>query len=69
MEKAVPWLKKAAEQDYDPAIFKLGLCYKYSEGVEENPQIAFNYFKQSAELGNPYAQSYIRHHCSPLKNQ
>lgn len=34
----------------------MGLCYKYGIGVKKNPELAFKYYKLSAEQENVYGQ-------------
>ncbi|MDE5887410.1 MAG: hypothetical protein K2H46_07480 [Muribaculaceae bacterium] len=55
MEKALPWLLKAAELKEPVANFHLGLLYKNGLGVEQDGMEAFKQFKIAAESGHPHA--------------
>ncbi|MDE6577277.1 MAG: hypothetical protein K2K58_03800, partial [Muribaculaceae bacterium] len=55
LEKAVPWLIRAAEMKSSVANYHLGLLYKNGVGVEQDGMEAFRRFKISAEGGHPHA--------------
>lgn len=50
MDSAIPWLEKSADNGWAPAQQWLGYCYDhgYKGG---NPQLAYKYYKMSAEQG------------------
>jgi TPR repeat protein len=50
--------KKAAELDFPPGYYLLGVCYKEGRGTEVNMVKAFKYFKKGAERGD---------HCAMLE--
>ena len=43
--------RKAAEQGYAEAEYKLGDCYKYGSGVEQSYEEAIKWYKKAAEKG------------------
>ena len=55
-EKAIPYLKKAAEMGHKKAQFKLGRCYDKGEGVPEDNIKAFQWYFKSAQQGYDKAQ-------------
>lgn len=61
-KKAYTWYKKAALQDYAPAINNLGMMYLNGEYVAQNRAIAFKLFKKSsakhAQAKDNMAKSY-----------
>ena len=54
--EAFKWYNKAAEQEYDLALFDLGCCYKDGVGVPKNYGEAIKYFRKSAEKNYGPAQ-------------
>ena len=46
---------KAAEHNSDKAQFELGNAYLMGNGVEENDEIAMEWFEKAAENGNEKA--------------
>jgi TPR repeat protein len=54
--EAVRWLRKAAGQDYAPALGTLGFMYQYGVGVEQDWPQALQWNRRAAELGDPAAQ-------------
>lgn len=50
--EATKWLKKAAEQNYNPAECMLGEMYECGLGTEKNHEEAVKIFKKAAEDGN-----------------
>jgi TPR repeat protein len=48
-------LLKAAEKNNDKAQFELGNAYLTGNGVEENDDIAMEWFEKAAENGNEKA--------------
>jgi TPR repeat protein len=53
--KAVSWLKKAADQDFDLAHFNLGILSLNGWGIPWNPFAAFRNFQNAARRGMPEA--------------
>lgn len=56
----VVWLEKSANQDYEPAQYFMGWCYYYGEGVVKNENLAYQWYKKSADKGNTVAQSMVK---------
>lgn len=54
--ECVKWAEKAAAQDNPDAIWILALAYEHGRGVEENKEVAVDYYKRGAELGNAACQ-------------
>jgi hypothetical protein len=53
---AFPKLKAAAEKGHKKAQYRLGRCYDKGRGVEENDQLAFQWYEKSANQGYAKAQ-------------
>ena len=56
LEKAVELYLQAAEQNVESAYNKLGDCYTYGYGVEQNYEKAIEWYTKAAEKGNAWAQ-------------
>ena len=54
--EAVKWYRKAAEQNYAPAQYNLGLCYEHGNGVAENRVEAAKWYRKAAEQNYADAQ-------------
>ena len=54
--EAVRWYRKAAEQGYALAQYRLALCYDYGEGVTKDYTEAVKWYRKAAEQGNSDAQ-------------
>ena len=54
--EAVKWYRKAAEQNYAPAQYNLGLCYDHGDGVAENQVEAVKWYRKAAEQNDAEAQ-------------
>jgi tetratricopeptide (TPR) repeat protein len=48
-------LKRGAENDDASAQFDLAMCYANGDGVKQNPERAFDWFRRAARLGHPDA--------------
>ena len=46
-QRAVYWYEKAAMQGHKEACANLGFCYKFGNGVEKNPGLAFEWCMKS----------------------
>ena len=57
LEKAVYWIKKAAEKGYLNAQLQLAMCSEYGQGVPQSIDDAVFWYKQAAEQGNATAQN------------
>jgi len=57
--EAISWFNKAAKKNYSPALFLLGVIHDQGLGVEVDKNIAYKYFKKSAESGHLYAKRKI----------
>ena len=55
--KRMEYLKKAAQQGYAPAQYKLGDCYACGYGVEEDNVQAAQWYQKAAEQGHAEAQA------------
>ena len=55
-EKAVKHFRKAAELGNAKAQNKLGVCYEYGRGVEQDDFEAVKWYRKAAEQGNDIAQ-------------
>lgn len=55
--EAVKWFKKAAEQGNAEAMYCLGECYVYGDGVRESLKKAIEWFAKAAEQGYEEAQA------------
>lgn len=60
--EGIEWIKQAAQKNYAPALFELGIYYLHELGLEFNirnsPQDldkAFDYFSKASEEGSRYA--------------
>lgn len=50
LDKALYWVTKAADHNYPPAEYTLGLMYKCGVGVVSNQALADEWFKKATEL-------------------
>lgn len=51
----VKWFKRAIELGDPVGYFNLGVCYREGRGVPVNLKLAYDNFRQAAELGDPDA--------------
>lgn len=58
-EEAVKYYEKAADKGFVEAWIKLGNCYDYGHGVEENNEEAVYWYKKAAEAGNADGQYHL----------
>lgn len=58
-DKAVEWFRKAAEQGYAEAQFKLADYFSCGCSVEENPSEAYNWYLKAARQGHVEAQYFV----------
>ena len=49
--RAADWYKRAADQNYSPAVQELGYMYEQGLGVQKDPMLALNLQRQAAGLG------------------
>jgi Caspase domain/Sel1 repeat len=49
--RAADWYKRAADQNYSPAVQELGYMYEHGLGVQKDPMLALNLQRQAAGLG------------------
>ena len=54
-EQALPWIEKAAAQDYPDAVGRLGVMYADGLGVTPSWRRARELFKRAIELGDSMA--------------
>ncbi len=52
-KQALPWIEKAAAQDYPKAVGQLGGMYCNGQGVTPSWRRAREYYERATELGNP----------------
>ena len=55
MPEAVRWYRKAEEQGWDGAMYRLGLCYLNGLGVELDEERALALIRNAADMDHPYA--------------
>lgn len=55
-ERAIPWLKDSVEQDYAPALEKLGNMFHEGMGVSPDILRAKEYYRRAADIGDAIAQ-------------
>lgn len=53
---AIPWLRKASDQNNDRAAFNLGFCYECGVGVPKDEEKALHYYYIAANAGNAQGQ-------------
>lgn len=51
-EEAARLFRTAADENFSPALKRLGECYLHGYGVRQNHDTAFRLFRKAAELGN-----------------
>ena len=56
MTKAISWWRKAAEQEFTPAMYNLGFCYRYGRGVKKDLTEAARWWRKAADLGDENAR-------------
>jgi TPR repeat protein len=49
-KEAVRWFQKAADQEYPPALHRLGNCYLQGAGVDRDIVQAMRYYRKAADL-------------------
>ncbi|MBQ8357220.1 MAG: SEL1-like repeat protein [Clostridia bacterium] len=54
--EAVSYYQKAVAKDNPWAQYRLAMCYRWGNGVEQNAATAFNYFKMGAMQGHVWSQ-------------
>jgi TPR repeat protein len=57
--KAVKWYTESSEKGNSVAMFNLGMCYKYGDGVDMDKTKGFELFEQSALLGSSGAMNNV----------
>ncbi|MDO4995094.1 MAG: tetratricopeptide repeat protein [Bacteroidales bacterium] len=50
-KEAIPKLRAAAEKGHKKAQYRLGKCYDKGYGIEEDDQLAFQWYKKSSDQG------------------
>lgn len=58
-QKAIEWYERSAAEGYLPALYRLGWCYKFGKGVDQNEEKAFTYFEEAAQKGHIFARSQL----------
>ena len=56
---AAEWYRKAADQGFASAQYKLGVFYENGYGVTQDKEQAMQWYKKAAEQGNESAKSAI----------
>ena len=54
--EAVKWFRQAAEQNFSPAQYNLGVCYTLARGVEKDVVEAAKWLRKAAEQNYGQAQ-------------
>ncbi|WP_200182570.1 tetratricopeptide repeat protein [Ectothiorhodospira mobilis] len=55
-DRALPWLQKAAEQEYAEAMYWLGRCHVAGQGVEQDEDAGLEWIRRAAERGHGIAR-------------
>jgi len=55
--EAFVWFKKAADKNYPPAFYLVGLAYEFGSGVNKDIAIARDYYSRAAQNGYKKAES------------
>lgn len=58
--EAIKYLKLAAEQEYPPAQYLLGVLYDKGEGVKKDETEALRLYQLAAEQGHALAQKVMK---------
>lgn len=61
---AVTWINKSASKNYSPAIYKLGIFFKYGIGVSKDMNKAYSLFDLASNKGNTlgtYTRGYMHY--------
>ena len=58
-ERALKYIKAAADLRHSGALFDLGKFYEIGKGVEQNLIIAYEYYSRAAQIGNVRAKNKI----------
>lgn len=56
---AINYYNTAAEQNFAPALLRLGLLHFHGEGVERNYNTAIEFFEKAAKLGNVVSEYHL----------
>ena len=56
LQEAMLWYKKAADQVYSPANFRLGLAYLNGSGTQPDRTLGISYLRKAAESGHVLAK-------------
>ena len=59
VKQAFAWFLKSAQQEYAPAQYNVGMCYKNGEGVEKNLSEAIKWFKKASEQGHDRSKNIL----------
>ena len=57
--KAEEYYRKAANQEYAEAQYRLGRCYELGKGVDNNKNMAAIWYEKAAKQGHIEAQYYL----------
>lgn len=55
-EKAIEWLREAADREHEEAIYELAICYENGWGVDEDEELAARFYVMAAGFGHWDAQ-------------
>ncbi|MFN7604068.1 MAG: hypothetical protein ACK5R0_21960, partial [Bacteroidota bacterium] len=58
--KAIYWYKKAADKADDKALYNLGLCNEFGDGVRQSIRWAKHYYSKASKLGHKNAKSKLK---------
>lgn len=58
--KAMQFYRRAAELNNNSAIADIGYMYEYGLGVTANRQLAIDWYKRAATLGNSWAKDNLK---------
>src|ERR1700729_179615 len=54
--EAVQWWNQSARANHSRALFCLGTCYDFAQGVRKNTPLAMRFYQRAADLGHDSAQ-------------
>jgi TPR repeat protein len=58
--KAIYWYRKAAAKNDAKAMFNLGLCFEFGDGVRKSLRWAKHYYQNASELGHRKATNKLK---------
>lgn len=59
LDKAIDYYQQAAEKNYSPALFRLGLLYETGRGTEKDTAKAVYYYRKASLEGHVFAKKQL----------